>query len=250
MTAEEWSPTVIENLFDARKGRRKIIELLTKQQLEDSYCAERLKQVGLDGKRRLLEMLAAWLVSFEPDKELTDPDRRVLAAIQTQLSPEGWISLQHSEAALNLKKTEARHHEEELYKVYDRVAPKGTLSIWLMKGGEKSNAERLQEEYRAAKASRESIERDLGVVRADIRKAIGRFLRDVVNHESLELLAKESSIKRELSKLFQELEEGGISVWAAHAQNQMLLVRKLENETARLSHVYSAVNDKRRRELS
>jgi hypothetical protein len=114
---------VIENLLDARNARRNIIELLKKQQLEDSYCAEKLKQAGLDGKKRLLELLAGWLVSFEPDKQLCDSDRDVLAAIGTSVSLDNWLSLQQSEDTLNQKMTGARHVEEELYKVYDSSCP-------------------------------------------------------------------------------------------------------------------------------
>ena len=80
---------MIENLIDARKSRRKIIELLRKQQLDDSYCSERLKQVALGGKRRLLGLLAAWPVSFELDKEFSESDRGMFAAIKTELSLEG-----------------------------------------------------------------------------------------------------------------------------------------------------------------
>jgi hypothetical protein len=54
-----------------------------------------------------------------------------------------------------------------------------------MRRAEKAKAERVQEEYRSAKAIRESIERDLFVVRKDIQKAIGRFLRDAASPESL-----------------------------------------------------------------
>jgi hypothetical protein len=238
-------PIVIENLIDARKSRRKIIALLTKQQLDDSCCAERLKQVGLDGKRRLLELLAAWLVSFEPDKQCSDSDGRVLAEIKTQGGLEGWLSLQRREAALSQKKAEACNVEEGLYKVYDRVAPNGVLSIVFMSGAEKAKAERVQEEYRSAKAARESIERDLLAVREDIQKAIGRFLRDAANPESLELLAKESSIKQELSNVIQQAGENGISIWEPHAQEQLSLLCELEKETEKLSHVYSTANAKR-----
>jgi hypothetical protein len=108
---------VIENLIDARKSRRKIIELLTKQQLDDSCCAERLKQVGLDGKRRLLELLAAWLVSFEPDKQFSDPDRGVLAAIKTQVGLEDWLSLQPREATLNQKNASMQFRRRTLQSI-------------------------------------------------------------------------------------------------------------------------------------
>jgi len=229
---------VIETLIDARKSRRKIIELLTKQQLDDSYCSERLKQVALDGKRRLLGLLAAWLVSFEPDKEISESDRGIFAAIKPA-KLEGWISLQRREAALNQKEMEARRVEEELYRVYDRVAPNGVISIWLSKGAEKAKAEHLQEDYRSAKAVRESIEREMVVVRADIQKAIGGFLRDAVSPESLVLLSKESGIARELSSLLQELEKNGMSVWGAHAQSQLSSLCELQSESARLSKVYS-----------
>jgi len=233
---------VIENLIDARKSRRKIIELLRKQQVDDSYCSERLKQVALDGKRRLLGLLAAWLVSFELDKEFSESDRGMFAAIKTELSLEGWISLQRREAELSEKTMAARSVEDELYKVYHRVAPNGAISIWLLKGAEKAKAEHLQEDYRSAKAVRESLEREVVVVLADIQKAIGRFLRDAVSPESLVLLAKESGIKRELSSLLQELEKNGISVWGAHAQKQLSSLCELQNESAGLSQVYSAAN--------
>jgi hypothetical protein len=232
----------MDNLIDARKGRRKIIELLTTQQLDDSCCAERLKQVALDGKRRLLELLAGWLVSIELDKKCSVSDRGLFAAITTQVSVEGWLSLQECEAALNKKKTEACRSEEELYKVYDRVAPHGGISIVLIKGAEKVKAKKLQKEYRLAKACRESIERDLIMVREDIRKTIGRFLRNAITTQSLELLAKESSVKENLSSLIQEIEETGIAIWGAHAQKQLSSLRELQNESARLSQVYSTTN--------
>jgi hypothetical protein len=233
-------PIVIENLIDARKSRRKIIELLTKQQLDDSCCAERLKQVGLDGKRRLLKLLASWLVSFEPDKLFSDLDRGVHVAIKTDL--EDWLSLQRREAMLTQKKTDACNLEEELYKVYDRVAPKGTLSILFMSGAEKAKAERVQEEYRSAKTIRESAERDLLVVREEIQKAIGRFLHDAASPESLDLLVKESSVSRDLSNLVRESGEAGKSVWEPHAQAQMALLRELDKESESLAHVYSVAN--------
>jgi hypothetical protein len=235
-------PIVIESLIDARKARRKIIELVTKQQLEDSYCAEKLKQVGLDGKRKLLELLAAWLVSFEPDKQFSDTDRGVFAAIGTQVNLGSWLSLQQHEAALNQKMTEARHVEEALRQVYDRVAPKGVLSIWLNDGAEKAKAERLREEYKAAKKSRKRIEQESSVAREDIRKAIGSFLRDAINPKSLDLLSKEASIKGELASLIQKLEENAGSVWGPHAQKQQSLLGEIANETTRLSDVFSSAN--------
>jgi hypothetical protein len=88
------------------------------QQLEDSCCAEKLGQVGLSGKRKLLEFLAKWLVSFEPDKPSSDVDREIFAAI-TQVVLEDWLSLQRREGRINQKKIEACRVEEELYKVTD-----------------------------------------------------------------------------------------------------------------------------------
>ncbi|MCU1306733.1 MAG: hypothetical protein JWN45_1428 [Acidobacteriaceae bacterium] len=219
-----------ENLIDARKSRRKIIEFLTKQQLDDSCCAEKLTQVGLRGKRRILELLAAWLVSFEPGTRLSDSDRRVL--MNTQLDIEGWLQLQQREAALDESKDRARYAEGELYKIYGRVAPNGTLSILLMSGAEKDKAERAQEEYRSAKANRESIERDLLVVRQDIQKTIGRFLREAASPESLQRLVKESSVKEDLFRLIQDAGQNGMSVWEPHAQGQMSLLREIEKELA------------------
>lgn len=238
--------TVIENLIDARHSRRKIIELLTKQQLDDSCCAERLKQVALDGKRRLLELLARWLVSFEPKREISDFEENVFAATKTQVSLKDWISLQHREAELNQKTMAARSVEDELHKVYGRVAPNGVFSIWLSKGAERAKAEHLQEEYKSAKASRESIDLDLFVVRREIRETIGRFLRDAINPAPLEVLAKQSTIKSELASLIHKLEESGISVWGAHAQAQLSSLSELEKEAAKLSHVYSATDAKPR----
>ena len=69
---------MINNFVAARKCRRNIIDLLKKQQLEDSCCAEKLTQLGLDAKRRLLEKLAAWLVSFQPGQEPNAQDRNAL----------------------------------------------------------------------------------------------------------------------------------------------------------------------------
>jgi hypothetical protein len=233
---------VIENLIDARKSRRKIIELLTKQQLDDSYCSEKLKQVALDGRRRLLGLLAAWLVSFEPDREFSETDRGVFAAIKTELSLERWISLQRRETELNQKTMGARSVEDELYKVYHRVAPTAVISIWLLKGAEKEKAEHLQEDYRSAHAVRESIEREMVVVRADIQKAIGSFLRDAVRPESLVLLSKEGGVSRELSGLLAELGKNGLSVWGPHAQKQLSSLSEIQNESAGLSHVYKTAN--------
>jgi hypothetical protein len=233
---------VIDTLIDARKSRRKIIELLTKQQLDDSYCSERLKQVALDGKRRLLGLLAAWLVSFEPDGEFSESDRSTFSAIKTELSLEGWMSLQRREAELNEKTVAARSVEDELYKVYHRVAPTGFISMWLLRGAEKAKAEHLQEDYRSAHAGRESIEREMVVVRADIQKAIGSFLRHAATPESLVLLAKESGMNKELSGLLQELEKNGLSVWGTHAQEQLLSLCEVQNESARLSQVYKTTN--------
>jgi hypothetical protein len=238
--------TVIENLIDARKSRRRIVELLTKQQIEDSCCAEKLKQVALEGKRGLLELLGAWLVSFEPDKEVSGFEEGVFAAINIRVSLKDWLSLQHREAELNKKQMEACSVEGELYKVYDRVAPNGVLSIWLRKGAEKAKAERLQVEYRSAKASRELIDVDLLVVRKEIRKTIGLFLSDAVKPEPLEILAKQSRIKDELASLIRKLEENGMSVWGAHAQEQLSSLSELEKETAKLSQVYSTANPKPR----
>ena len=178
-------------------------------------------------------------MSFEPNREISDFEEGVFAAIQTQGCLKDWISLQHREADLNQKTMAARSVEDELYKVYDRVAPNGVFSIWLSKGAEKAKGEHLQKDYRSAKAVRESIEHEMVVVRADIQKAIGRFLRDAVNPESLNLLAKESGIKRDLSSLLQELEKNGISVWGPHAQKQLSSICELQNESARLSQVYS-----------
>src|ERR1700688_1466988 len=129
------------------------------------------------------------------------PTEACLPQFKTELSLESWISLQRREAELDEKTVAARSAEDERDKVYHRVAPNGTISIWLLKGAEKSKAEHLQEDYKSAKAFRESIEHEMVVVRADIQKAIGRFLRDAVSPESLVLLAKESGIKRELSSL-------------------------------------------------
>jgi hypothetical protein len=231
--------TMIENLIDARNSRRKIIELLTKQQLDDSCCAERLKHVALHGKRKLLGLLAAWLVSFEPGKEFSDPDERIFAAIGTAVSLGDWLSLQRCETALNQRKLNARQVEDERYTVYKRVAPHGTISVWFSNGAEKAKAERLQEEYRTALASRESIERELSVAREDIRKMIARFLRDAVDPKSIEHLLKESGVKAELASLIQELEENGISIWGGHAQKQRASLCELEKESASLSHLYS-----------
>jgi len=100
----------------------------------------------------------------------------------------------------------------------------------------------LQEDYRSAKAVRESIEREMVVVRADMQKAIGIFLRHAVSPESLALLAKESGISRELSSLLQELEKSGLSVWGPHAQKQLSSLCELQNESARLSQVYKTTN--------
>lgn len=236
---------MIENFIDARKSRRRIIEVLKKQQLEDSCCAEKLSQVGLCGKRKILELLAEWLVSFEPDKRSSDVDRETFAAI-TQVGLEDWLSLQLRETTINQKRIEACHVEEELYKVYDRVAPNGVLSIVFTKGAEKMKAERVRDEYRSAKTARESIEGDLKTVREDIQKAIGRFLRDASRPESMELLARESGIKQELSNLVREAEESGISVWSPHAQKQLALLRELENETQGLSQFYSTSDPKRK----
>jgi hypothetical protein len=180
--------TVIENLIDARNSRRKIVELLTKQQLNDSCCAERLKHVALHGKRKLLELLAAWLVSFEPGKEFSDLDERSFAAIGTKVSLGDWLSLQRREAAVNQRKLNARQVEDERYTAYKRVAPHGILSVWFRNGAEKAKAESLQEEYRTALASRESIDHELSVAREDIRKIIAQFLHDAVNPKSIEHL--------------------------------------------------------------
>ena len=126
-----------ENFIDARKSRRRIIEVLKKQQLEDSCCAEKLSQVGLRGKRTILELLAEWMVSFESDKRSRDVDRETFAAI-TQVGLEDWLSMQRREATQNQQKIKASRVEEELYKVYDRVAPNGVLSIMFTKGAEAS----------------------------------------------------------------------------------------------------------------
>jgi len=235
---------VIENLIDARNSRRKIIELLTKQQLDDSCCAESLKHVALHGKRKLLELLAMWLVSFEPGKEFSDPDERIFAEIGTEVSLGDWLSLQRRETALNQRTLNARQVEDERYEVYKRVAPHGILSVWFSNGAEKVKAERLQEEYRTALASRESIEHELSEVREDIRKMIAHFLRDAVNPKSMERLAKESGVKAELTSLIRELEENGISIWETHAQKQRASLCELENESASLSHLYSTPSAK------
>lgn len=229
---------VIDNLTEARKSRRLIIELLRKQQAEDSYCAEKLKQVGLEANRRLLELLAHWLVSFEPGKEPNEYDQSALAAAQLSLGD--WLSAQHREALLNDGLTEARRREEGAYKLYDKVAPYGFASIFLMKGAEKTNAERFQQEHRSAKASREEIEQQLAEVREGIRKTIGSFLRTAIEPECLlKLLKTESSIKDELSKLFRQFGDKGGALWEPHSVNQLLSLRELQNETAGLLDFYS-----------
>jgi len=241
---------VIETLIDARKSRRKIIELLTKQQLEDSCCAEKLKEVALNGKRNLLGLLGAWLISFEPDKEHNATDRDIFAAIGTDVSLEGWLTLQRRELALNVKEMEARQVEDGLYKVYDRVAPIGVVSIWFSNGAEKAKAERVRQEYSAAKDIRESIDRDLCAVREEIRKTIARFLRNAITPQSLEILAKKSRVSGELASLIQQVEENGLSVWGSHAQRQISSLSELEKETARLLCVYSTTNAKHRNQTA
>jgi hypothetical protein len=236
--------TVIENLIDARNSRRKIIELLTKQQLDDSCCAEKLKQVALDGKRRLLELLAEWLVSFEPGKECSDSERGIFATIKTDLSLDGWLSLQRRETQISQRKLNARHVEDERYTVYKRVAPYGIISVWFSNGAEKAKAELLQEEYRTALATRESIEHELSLVSEEIRKMIAHFLRDAVNPKSIERLARESGVKAALTSLIRELEENGISIWETHAQKQRASLGELENESASLSYLYSSPSAK------
>jgi hypothetical protein len=226
---------MIESLIDARKSRRKIIELLTKQQLDDSCCAEKLKQVGLNGKRKILELLAAWLTSLQPGARLSDTDQEALASIKASLNVDNWLSLQHRETELDQKKKEAGVLEEELYKVYDRVAPNGFISILLLSGAEKAKAERLQAEYRSFKSSRELVERDLASVRKEIQETIGRFLGDAASPESLGVLARESSIKRQLSGLLKEAAEDAISVWRPHAEMQLTLLCELEKEGEKLS---------------
>ena len=236
---------MIETLIDARKSRKRIISLLTKQQHDDSRCAERLKQVGLDGRRRLLELLATWLISFEPENRMSDADRAAFGEISPWITLEYWSSLQSREAALIKRKTEASTIEEGLYKVYDCVAPNGFLSILFMSSSDKAAAERTQQEYKSAKAIRESIENELSVVREDIQKSIGRFLRDATKPESLELLAKGSSIKKGISDLIQEAGNTGISIWEPHAREQLSSISKIATETENLSSVYSSTREKR-----
>jgi hypothetical protein len=241
---------VIETLIDARKSRRKIIELLTKQQLEDSCCAEKLKEVALSGKRKLLELIGTWLISFEPDKEYNDTDRDIFAAIGTDVSLEGWLSLQRREVALNVKEMEARQVEDGLYKVYERVAPIGFISVWLSNGAEKAKAERVRQDYRGAKDIRESIGRDVFAVREEIRKAIARFLRNAITPQSVEILANKSRVSGELASLIQQVEENGLSVWASHAQRQILSLSELEQEAARLLCVYSTTKANQRNQTA
>src|SRR2546422_2284679 len=147
---------MIDNFVEARKCRRNIIDLLKKQQLDDSCCAEKLTQLGLDAKRRLLEKLAAWLVSFQPGQEPNAQDRNALC--QAQLSVGDWLSAQREEAMLVETLKAARDREDQAYRLYDKVAPLGSIQIFLMNDADKAKAKAFQESYKGAKASREGIE--------------------------------------------------------------------------------------------
>lgn len=227
---------VIDNLAEARRSRRKIIDLLRKQQSEDAYCAEKLKQLGLEAKRKLLQLLARWLVSFEPDKEPNEYDQSALA--KTKLSLEEWVSAQRTEALLTQELTEAKRREEAAHELYDKVAPFGFASKLFMNDAEKAKAERFQQEYRSAKASREEIDQKLARAREYIRRIIGRFLRSALEPESLKLLVTESSIKEELKKLFDESDRKVTEVWRPHSEQQKSSLSVLGSETESLSSFY------------
>lgn len=229
----------IQNLLEARTSRRRIVDQLKKQQIEDSYCADKLTQLVLDSKKKLLTLLAEWLTTFGANKQLVDGDRNVLANITSQQSMENWLAAQSHETDLIEQSIQAKEAEEKAHKIYKRAVPHGRLSIPLKNEGEKVKAKRLQREYELAKKARVSIEDKLCTVRKDIRKMIGRFLRDFLNSESLIVLARESSIKEELKALSTEVEHKAIELWRPLSSDQLSSLRELERETMNLSNFHS-----------
>jgi len=236
---------MIDNFVDARKSRRKIIELLKKQQIEDSCCADKITQLGLDAKRRLLESLATWLASFEPGREPNEEDRNALS--QAQLSLNDWFAFQRKEAQLKENLSAAKIREDEAYKLYDSVARFGSLQISFMNDADKAKAKKFQEDHRTAKATREQIEKRLNDAREGIRAMIASFLSNAINRDSLEILATRSSVRRELSTMLEGFEDRGRAVWDQHAKQQGSSLEELRRECERLSGFYAKEGISRQR---
>ena len=230
----------IENFIEARTSRRRIINQLKEQQIDDSCCFEKLTQHGLDTKKKLLTLLAEWLTTFGANKQLVDNDWNVLARIAGQRSIEDWLAAQSREADLIERSRKAKEVEEEAYKIYDQAAPCGFVSIYFKEEGEKEKAKRLQKEYELAKAAREKVDVDLHGVRTDIGKMIGCFLRDFLKPESLDVLTKESSIKQELKDLFRQCGEKAKEVWGPYSAKQFSSLCELEREIRNLTDFYSS----------
>lgn len=163
-------------------------------------------------------------------------DQGALAKVPLPLQE--WVSAQRTEALLTQELTEAKRREEGAYELYDNVAPLGFASILFMNDAEKAKAERFQQEYRSAKASRAEIDQKLARALECIRKIIRGFLRDALKPDSVKVLVAESSIKDELQNLFHEFDKKVTEVWRPHSEQQKASLHALGSETESLLRFY------------
>jgi hypothetical protein len=239
----------VESLVDARKRRRNIIEQLQKQQLGDSCCAEKVKHIALDARKRLLKLLAEWLVAFEPGKSLAENDLGAFGKLTLPFSADDWLAVQRQEAELIEDCAKSKEREEEAYRIYHGVARYGIITTIFRGPAEKAKADRLRSEHKLAKERRVSLESALMTKREHIREMIAFFLRGACRNESLGVLAKESHIKDDLLKLINSSQEAAVRVWHPHSDQQLLSLRAIESEVKALSEFYSSGHTAEHNEL-
>lgn len=207
-----------DSMTEVRKRRRKIIELLRAQQVEDSCCAEKLTRLGLEAKRRLLWSLATWFVSFEPGGESSAEDRAALA--EAHISLDDWLAVQCKVAELSQRLDLTKARENQAHNLYRSVAPLGRVQVALKNGPQKAKAQKLQEEYWVAKSAREDAERHLNGAQSEIRTTVASFLDSAIRPEFLGILAMRSSLRSEMLTMFQEFDRRAREVWEPHARSQ------------------------------
>lgn len=232
----------------ARRSRRKLIQLLQQQQEVDSKAATLLKEQFLTGHRKLLVCIGEMLnklcssLHFDANQGFTcdtsEEDRRLFRALCSDFTLDEWQALRIKETHLGVRRTVTDTALSTAQKAYDEVAPFGFLSRLGSSESEKAEIDKRKALRDSLGSQASSILNEIHLNSVEIRDKADQFLRSATSADSIACLIDDSPIKDQVKEILADTSSKLSSAWKTLAEEQAISLRESQNYLDQLIGIY------------
>lgn len=210
-------------------ARARIADIVAADQEAEAQAVTKMRDVALDGYRRILHELGSYLYTFQPSRPPTSGERSIVASIST-ISLEDWIVLQSRAATLDAQLGSARAQEATAKAYYgSKVGILGGGFSRLFSDAEgKAAIDEAREALKASREERAGLERELAAVLAKLKGICTQFLTEASGDMARVCLLP--TIGARISAIQQRVLQETSEIWGQHCRfvgNELDRITKL-----------------------